>query len=554
MYVDESSVKAGSRTYTRYLLRESYREKGKVKHRTVGNLSHCSREEIEAIRWALRHKKELGRWIAENPSLQSRQGRSVGAVGLIFEVARQLGIVQALGPSRQGRLALWQVIARVLDQGSRLSAVRLAGSHAACDVLGIDQAFHEEDLYENLDWLCARQVEIERRLFSKLPPSAEPGLFLYDVTSSYLEGTENELAAFGYNRDGKQGKKQIVIGLLCNAQGIPLSIEVFPGNTQDPQTVASQIEKVAERFGASEVTFVGDRGMLKSRQVEALGRQGFHYITAITKAEIRTLLGQDVIQLELFDQTLAEVLTEPGIRYVIRRNPVRALEIEASRQDKLAGLRKKVEQRNAYLQEHPRARLEGARSKLQAYAAKLKIGGWVLLSGNEERRQITLDIDEAARAEASKLDGCYVLKTDLRPQQASKETVHDRYKDLSLVEQAFRTSKTVQLELRPIHVRLASHTRGHALVVMLAYRIVQELAVRWQAVDGTVQESLQELATLCCTELHHGDHLLCQEIPQPRPSVQRLLDAARVKLPPILPSSGVNVTTKKKLPERRKKN
>ena len=141
-----------------------------------------------------------------------------------------------------------------------------------------------------------------------------------------------------------------------------------------------------------------------------------------------------------------------------------------------------------------------------------------------------------------------------RPQQASKETVHDRYKDLSLVEQAFRTSKTVQLEMRPIHVRLASHTRGHALVVMLAYRIVQELAVRWQAVDGTVQEGLQELATLCCTELHNGDRLLCQEIPQPRPSVQRLLDAARVKLPPIIPSMGVSVTTKKKLPERRKKN
>lgn len=186
-------------------------------------------------------------------------------------VARHLGIEQALGPSRQARLVLWQVIARVIDQGSRLSAVRLAAIHAACDVLGLER-FDEEDLYGNLDWLSVHQAEIEDRPFQLQPKEPASGLFLYDVTSSYLEGERNELAAFGYNRDGKRGKRQLVIGLLCNGGGRPLSIEVFAGNTQDPKTFTPQVKKVAERFGGREITFVGDRAMIKTPQIESHGR------------------------------------------------------------------------------------------------------------------------------------------------------------------------------------------------------------------------------------------------------------------------------------------
>ena len=200
--------------------------------------------------------------------------------------------------------------------------MRLAAHHAACDILDLE-AFDEDDLYENLDWLCENQAAIEGRLFNHLGASPAPEVFLYDVTSSYLEGTENELAAFGYNRDGKRGKKQIVIGLLCDGAGEPLSIEVFTGNTSDPKTLAPQIRKAAERFGARGVTFVGDRGMIKSGQIEALGEERFHYITAITKAQIRTLLKDQVIQLDLFDRDLAEVEANDGLRYILRRNPAR---------------------------------------------------------------------------------------------------------------------------------------------------------------------------------------------------------------------------------------
>src|SRR5262252_5270742 len=237
MYIDTSHITRGGKTYTRHLLRESYRAPGTVLHRTIANVSQCSAAEIEALRLALRHKEALAHLGTLADSLLLKQGLSFGALWTVYHVARRLGIEQALGTTRAGKLALWQVIARAIDQGSRLSAVRLAMAHAACDVLGLD-AFDEDVLYENLDWLAGGQASIEDRLFAQRSQSKPVNLFLYDVTSSYLEGTHNDLAAFGYNRDGKKGKLQIVIGLLCDEDGHPVSMEVFPGNTQDPHTFA----------------------------------------------------------------------------------------------------------------------------------------------------------------------------------------------------------------------------------------------------------------------------------------------------------------------------
>src|SRR5262247_4290606 len=304
MYIDTSHITRGGKTYTRHLLRESYRAHGKVLHRTIANVSHCSAAEIEAMRLALRHKDDLEHLGTIQDAITLKQGVSFGAVWTVYHIARRLGIAKALGTTREGKLALWQVVARVLVQGSRLSAVRLAMSHAACDVLGLD-AFNEDALYENLDWLAGAQAAIEDRLFTQRKKTKPASLFLYDVTSSYLEGTQNELAAFGYNRDGKKGKMQIVIGLLCDEDGQPVSIEVFPGNTQDPHTVAAQVAKLKGRFGVTAITFVGDRGMLKNQQVEDLVQHGFHYITAITKPQIEKLLRTGTFQLELFDQELA---------------------------------------------------------------------------------------------------------------------------------------------------------------------------------------------------------------------------------------------------------
>jgi len=549
MYIDTSRITRGGKTYTRHLLRESYRANGKVLHRTIANVSHCSEAEIEAIRLALRHKEDLEHLGTIEDAITLKQGLSFGAVWTVYQVARHLGIAKALGTTREGKLALWQVMARVIDQGSRLSAVRLAMAHAACDVLGLG-TFDEDALYENLDWLAGAQASGEDRLFAQRTQSKPVNLFLYDVTSSYLEGTQNAFAAFGYNRDGKKGKRQIVIGLLCDEDGHPVSIEVFPGNTQDPHTFASQLAKVKTRFGVHAITFVGDRGMIKGQQIADLAQQGFHYITAITKPQIEKLLKQGTFQMDLFDQELAEVLTDEGLRYVLRRNPVRVQEVRDTRHAKLATLQAHVAKQNHYLTDHPRANAQGAWQKLVARAKTLRIAAWVALTLAE--RSITLTINEEAQTEAAKLDGCYVLKTDLTPAQAKKELVHDRYKDLASVAHAFRTCKTAHLEVRPLFVRREARTRAHAFVVMLAYQIIQYLSACWSTLDLTVEEGLHALTTLCLVEVSPTNAPSSHCLPTPRDTIARLLHSADITLPKAFSLSGVRVSTKKKLQSERR--
>jgi DDE family transposase len=548
MYIDTSPITRGGKTYTRHLLRESYRAHGKVLHRTIANLSQCSTAELEAIRLALRHKEDLEHLGTIQDALTLKQGLSFGAGWTVYQVARRLGIEKALGTTRAGKLALWHVIARVIAQGSRLSAVRLAMAHAACDVLGLGP-FDEDALYENLDWLAGGQAAIEDRLFAQRQKTKPSSLFLYDVTSSYLEGVHNELAAFGSKRDGKKGKMQIVIGLLCDEDGQPVSIEVFPGNTPDPHTVAAQLEKGKTRFGVTAITFVGDRGMIKGQQVEDLATHGFHSITAITKPQSEKLLRTGVFQMDLFAQELAEVLADAGIRYVLRRNPVRAEELRATRQAKLATLQAQVAKQNQYLTDHPRANVQGALQKLVAKADKLRIADWVELTLAE--RTITLTVNASAQQEAAKLDGCYVLKTDLTPSQAPQEMIHDRYKDLASVEHAFRTCKTAHLEVRPIFLRREARTRAHALVVMLAYQIIRYLASCWSAFDVTVEEGLHALTTLCLVEVAPKNAPRYHCLPTPRDAIARLLHSADITLPKVFSLSGTRVSTKKKLQSER---
>ena len=544
MFID--SCKTGK--YVRHLLRESYRKDGKVKHRTVGNLSNCTDPQIGAIRWALRFEGELPPATATVPEVVIRQGLSMGAVVTLQHMCRTMGIEKALGSTQAGKLAVWQIMARIMAQGSRLSAVRLAGTHAVGDVLALEK-FCEDDLYRNLDWLSENQPAIEQALFRAAHPDGKCDLFLYDVTSTYLEGLHNALAAFGYNRDGKKGKMQLVVGLLCDGDGRPLTIEVFKGNTQDPATVQSQVQKVAERFGGGSITFVGDRGMLKSKQQKDLNGRGFHYITAITKPQLEALLHSGVIEMELFDDELAEVFPQEGLRYVLRRNPVRAEEMAGSRKSKLDALKVDTDKRNEYLRLHPKAKVAVALRAVEARAQRLKIRS--LIRWEAKHRELQMSVDEEALTEAARLDGCYALKTDLPKAMASKERVHARYKDLALVEWAFRTSKTGMLEMRPVYVQLESRTRGHALVVMLAYLIVHRLSRLWQTVELTMEGAMTELSTLCLADLVVGGKTIMGRIPEPRPMVRELLTLAKVELPEAVVSRGVRVSTGKKLVSER---
>lgn len=537
------------KTYLSILLRQSYRENGKVCKRTIANLTHYPAEDVQAIELALKYKGDLG-ILGSLKEIQITEGLSVGAVWTVYQVAKRLGVEKALGTDFAGKLAMWQVIARVIEQGSRLSAVRLAQTHAACDVLGIRRGFDENDLYENLTWLCHDQEQIERRLFTARRGDGKPELFLYDVTSSYLEGLHNELAAYGYNRDKKQGKLQIVIGLLCDESGEPVSTEVFEGNTTDPKTFGAQVKKAAERFGCERVTFVGDRGMIKSGQIDTLAEVGFHYITAITKAQITRLIKDGVLQLELFDETVCEVQNE-GVRYVLRRNPRRVEEIAATRQGKRRSVQTLVERQTAYLGDHPRARIATAEKKVRQKISQLRIDSW--LGVQVEKGNLRLVVNDAELAEVSRLDGCYVIKTDLPQEAADTETVHGRYKDLAMVEWAFRTSKTGHLKVRPVYVRKEENTRGHVLIVMLAYLVTRELRRAWVDLDVTVEEGLEQLKTLCSMEIRTNNGGTCLRIPEPRATSRALLTALDLHLPEALPHTDVPVVTRKKLPERRKK-
>jgi len=551
MYVERIKKKRTDKTYSQVVLRESYRKKGaprnSVSKRTLLNLTRYPKVLQDAVALAVKQPERVLDLCASGV-LDLREGKSVGAVWAVTKVAERLGITKALGRGRHAELALWQIVARVIEQGSRLSAVRLHETHALADVIGLERGFNEDDLYDNLAWLCQRQELIETRLFKARRGDAKPSLFLYDVTSSYLEGDHNELAAYGYNRDGKKGKKQIVIGLLCDADGEPVSVEVFAGNTQDPKTVASQIRKTAKRFGCSDVTFVGDRGMIKSGQMEELSEAGFHYITAITKPQIEKLMKDGALQLELFDEKVCEVQCD-GRRLILRRNPVRADELAASRQSKRAAIEACCERQNVYLREHPKAKTETALKHIEQKIDKLKVGAWLRVEANG--RTVCVIAEQGALEQAAKLDGCYVMVTDLDAKQADAQTIHDRYKDLARVERGFRMTKTGHLELRPIYVRSEKSTRGHVFVVMLAYLVRRELERAWSGLDLTVEEGLDALKTLCSMTVTLGNGHSLHQVPKPRPQSQQLLDALEIQVPPPLPSRTLRVATKRKLPTRR---
>jgi len=553
MHIHRVKSKQGNRVYEQILLRESYREPGAkrsaVKKRTLINLTKYSPEVVAAIELALKHKNDLSA-LTSIKEVKLEQGLSVGGVFAVFAVAKRLGIQKALGTHQAGKLALWQVIARVLSQGSRLSAVRLAKTFAACEVVGFTRGFCEDQLYENLTWLAENQQEIEKRLFTSRRGQVKPELFLYDVTSSYLEGDQNALADWGYNRDKKRGKKQIVIGLLCDEQGEPVSTEVFAGNTGDLATFASQIRKANEQFGCERVTFVGDRGMIKSAQIKDLAATGFHYITAITKPQIKSMLKEGVFQLGLFDDNLCEV-THNGVRYILRRNPQRAREMTESRASKLSALQQLAAEQNRYLAAHPRANRHTAWKKVIEKSGRLNLGSLVTVTAAD--RSVEVKVDDEYIAQIAELDGCYALKSDLPVEAADTKIIHDRYKDLTLVEGAFRTCKTSHLEVRPVFVRTEANTRGHVLVVMLAYLIVRELKRAWSEFDLTVEEGLEELNRLCAMELSIEGGGSCLRVPDPAAQTKKLLDALKIKVPDALPKSKIKVDTKKKLPTRRKK-
>ena len=548
MYIDTSTTTINGKTYTRCLLRESYRENGKVKNRTLGNISNCSEAEIAAMKLALKHKDNLSA-LMNIQDVELYDGPRVGVLYALKTVAERIGLIKSLGSSYDAKLALWQIMARLIGQGSPLSAVRMADSYGACDVLNLEP-FTEDDLYANLAWITQEQERIEKQLFKNRLSLASPELLLYDVTSSYLEGMENVLAAFGYNRDGKRGKKQIVIGLLCTTDGDPVAVRVFAGNTNDKSTVAEQIRTVAQIFGVESITLIGDKGMIKTPQAKELTEAGLHYITTLSKPEIRMLLQAEVLQMDFFDRDLYEVDNKiDNVRYILRRNPVRESEMARNRQERIQKIHRFVEEKNNYLAASIKCDKEVAAKYLQKKIVQYKLNNILELECQE--RVFTVKINEEGLKEKALLDGCHVVKTDVKKEVLSAQQVHEQYKDLAKVEHAFRTFKQGHLEIRPVHVRTEASTRGHVFVVMLAYKIERYLSALWKQCECTVPEGIDELGSLRSVIVSHKG-ASCQRIPQPRGLAEKLLTAADIILPLIIEAKNVSVVTRKKLVKKRK--
>jgi transposase len=513
------------------LIRENYREDGKVKHRTLANISHLHAERIMAVKRALRG--DFDAVVGEDiETLMIEQGPQYGALYLLHELSKEIGLAKVLGNGRRGKLALLLVMAQVIFKGSRLGVVKWAQNQAVFEVLGLgspgETDFDEDTLYRVLDEVADRRFEIQLGLFRSRKKHASR-LFLYDVTSSYLEGICNELGEWGYNRDGKKGKKQIVIGLLADQEGDPVAVEVFQGNTSDPKTVTSQIELLSKRFKVSEVVFVGDRGMLKSAPIEQLATEHFHYITAITKPQIESLIKQGVLQLGLFDENLGEV-EHDGIRYVFRRNPVRVRELEDSRHQRINKARQYAQKLSANLEASPRKSVEVAQRNVRDKIVQLKIDGFARACLQE--RKVFVELDEQALTKLSRFDGVYVLKTDTKSDNLDTEAVHTAYKSLSRVERDFRTMKS-GLEIRPVFVRKKSRTMGHVLVVMLALILERELGKRLSRIPMEVSHAIAAMNGWCLLRQSLGPVRVSQ-LPKPNQIQSTILAATGFKQPASL--------------------
>lgn len=414
-------------------------------------------------------------------------GPCYGLLAGLHGLARELGIIRAVGEAtRTQRLALYLIYARLAHQGSRLSAARASEDHAVREVLSVG-GFDEDDLYAALEYLAAQQRPIETAL---APPAVPGAVFLYDVTSVYFDGQHNELAAFGYNRDGKRGKRQMVAGLLTDGAGEPLSIQLYAGNTSDPPTFLDAVEQLKVRFGTQEIAVVGDRGMIKALGQVALGAANFRYVTALTDPQVRALLKQGVLQMGLFEDQPAEV-TVGNKRYVLRCDPQTQARERARRADQWARVRGWIVARNAVVVKQPRCEPESSLRGAQGRVQKYRLGGWV--SVRLEGRQVVWTEDAAAREQEAQLDGCYVVESDLPVAAATTQAVHNRYLDLTRVERDFRTLKTGLLEIRPVFLRKADRTRGHAVVSLLALKLARALERRVAPLGLTVDDAVERL-------------------------------------------------------------
>lgn len=463
------------KTYVTQLLRHTYREDGKVKHLTVGNLSDLPDDLIEMIR-----KRLAGEPLpADGDDLQIVRSLPHGHVAAVLGTLRKIGLDQIIAskPCREARLVIAMIVLRIIAPGSKLANLIGLQPETAEHTLADELQLHDienPELYEAMDWLLKRQTRIENKLVKK--HLAVGTLVLYDVSSSYYTGRQSELIKHGHSRDGKRGQPQIVYGLLCAPDGCPVAIEVFSGNTSDPTTFTAQVNKIRKRFGITRVALVGDRGMITSKRIDEDLRkeEGLDWITALRNDSIKKLVKQETIQLSLFDERdLAEVTSDdyPGERLVVCRNPLLAAERTRKREELLVAAEKKLD---AVVQAVSREK-RPLRGKDRI---GLRVGRELKSTKMQKHFELSIEDDSFAYqrheeqiAQEAALDGLYVIRTSLSEATLSAERTVSAYKDLSQVEWAFRSLKTMDLHVRPIYHWKDGRIKSHVFLCMLAYYV-----------------------------------------------------------------------------------
>ncbi len=483
------------------LLRESYREGGKVRKRTLCNLSDWPKATIEGLRGVLRGGTVIA---PERDAFTVTRTLPHGHVAAALGTARKVGLDRLLGPdnNRCRDLVLALIISQILDPTSKLAAARALSPATATSSLGetLDLGDVDEDeLYAALDWLLARQPAVETALAKR--HLSHGTLVLYDVSSSYMEGRRCPLAKRGYSRDGRKGTLQIVYGLLCAPDGCPVAIEVFDGNTADPKTLATQIDKLKQRFRLDHVVLVGDRGMItQARITEEVRAAGLDWITALRAPAIKALMQSGALQLSLFDQRDMASITAPdfpGERLVVCRNPDLAAERRRKRDDLLVATERDL------------ARIQAAvarkRNPLRGTAAiALAVGA--AIDTYKMAKHFTLTITDVAFSFARKTaeiqaeaatDGLYVVRTSLPAEALDDAATVRSYKSLARVERAFRCIKTVDLQVRPVRHWLADRVRAHVFLCMLAYYVEWHMRQRLAPMlfDDTDKDAAEALRT-----------------------------------------------------------
>jgi transposase len=456
------------------LLRESFREDGQVRKRTLANISDWPADQIESLRRVLKGET----FPSDGGSLEIIRSLPHGHVAAVVGMMRKLGLPQLIDATRSAdrELSLALVAARILDPQSKLATARELDSETATtsvlETLQLESAT-ADDLYEAMDWLFARQNRIEDRLAKRHLSGGT--LVLYDVSSTYFEGRSCPLARLGHSRDERSGNLQIVFGLLANAEGCPVAVEVFEGNTGDPKTVAAQVAKLKKRFKLERIILVGDRGMLTNARIrEDLEPEGIDWITALRAPQIQALVTAGALQLSLFDERdLAEISHPdyPGERLIACRNPLLAADRARKREELLAATEKELAKIQSKTQ-RPRKPLLGKDTigiAIGKVIGRYKVGKHFDIVIEEtgfrfQRKQAQIDAEAA-------LDGIYVIRTSVKTEIASAEQTVFHYKSLSTVERAFRSMKSVDLKVRPIHHHLANRVRAHVFLCMLAYYV-----------------------------------------------------------------------------------